>query len=175
MAESPIAVRRALTAFSGVRRGDANRKSPVNPPVPLSQRAREFPHSRQDTPRATLWVLLGPPRATLFELLTERVKKATFSLAENEKRLDWVNRPGVLVFLLLFPGWKTQAPASNPLRNVAPRDSERGAVFLRKMKGLDSRAGFWLVELLTRFPQFVALCVNGRCQSFRVAGKLAAG
>ncbi len=94
-------------------------QSRVNPPVPLSERAREFPNSRREAPRATLWVLLGPPRATLFELLRGRGEKSLFSLAENEKRLGLVNRPGVLVFLLLFPVGKRKLPASNPLRNVA--------------------------------------------------------
>ncbi len=95
-------------------------QSRVNPPVPLSERAREFPNSRREAPRATLWVLLGPPRATLFELLRGRGEKSLFSLAENEKTPGTgLTGQASWCFCCCFLVGKRKLPASNPLRNVA--------------------------------------------------------
>ncbi len=90
--------------------------------------AREFPNSRREA-----------PRATLFELERQRHQKPLFSLAENEKTPGTgLTGQASWCFCCCFLVGKRKLPASNPLRKLA---RER-CVFPGKMHGRGLRASF---------------------------------
>ncbi len=82
------------------------------------------------------------PGSTPLRTLGASDAKPLFHWKKTKDAWYWVNSPGVLMILLLFPSWETQAPREQPLRKLARKRS----VFPEKMHGRGSWASLALIR-----------------------------
>ncbi len=90
----------------------------------LSPRERESFRTRAERHREQPYGFCSVPREQPSSNLGDReTENLCFPWRKTKNAWDWVNRPGVLVFLLLFPFGKTQAPREQPSSKTRARDA----------------------------------------------------